>query len=226
MHDLNKLYQECLQDLAALNIVPETICSVTVNTRSKTYWGWCKHRGNKLHDIEISKRLLADHVPERIVKQTICHEILHACPKTKGHTGEWKRLAHVVNNAYGYNITRTNSFSELSLEERPERVIPKYRLVCTRCGYAWSYHRRCYTVDNWKKMRCNRVINDIKCGAPLMLIGPNGQPIDIKHEAKYRFKCNVCGQIVERQRKSKFTENYRKYTCGVCNTKGSFRKIT
>lgn len=33
---------------------------------------------------------------------------------------------------------------------------------------------------------------------------------------KHRFKCTKCGAIVERQRASKFTKNYKNYRCAKC----------
>ena len=39
----------------------------------------------------------------------------------------------------------------------------------------------------------------------------------------HRFKCAGCGQVIERQRESKFTKYYHNYKCGVCGCK--FEKI-
>ncbi len=35
----------------------------------------------------------------------------------------------------------------------------------------------------------------------------------------HRFVCTGCGQVIERQRESKFTQNYQRYTCGKCHCK-------
>lgn len=39
---------------------------------------------------------------------------------------------------------------------------------------------------------------------------------------RYFFKCETCGKVVKRQKKSKFTENYRNYRCSACG--GKFEK--
>lgn len=44
-----------------------------------------------------------------------------------------------------------------------------------------------------------------------------------KNDYKYRFRCKDCGQMVCRERRSKFVDNYRKYRCGVCG--GKFEKL-
>lgn len=36
---------------------------------------------------------------------------------------------------------------------------------------------------------------------------------------KYAFVCNDCGQVIQRTRKSKFTEHYTLYRCGCCGGK-------
>ena len=44
-----------------------------------------------------------------------------------------------------------------------------------------------------------------------------------KENIKYIFKCENCGQIIRRRRKSNFTKYYNLYTCGVCN--GKFERL-
>lgn len=45
------------------------------------------------------------------------------------------------------------------------------------------------------------------------------------NKSKYIFKCEKCGQTVYRTRKSKFTENYKKYFCANNCCYGKFKKI-
>lgn len=42
-------------------------------------------------------------------------------------------------------------------------------------------------------------------------------------DSKYVFVCKECGQIIRRNRKSKFTENFQLYKCGKCG--GKFERI-
>ena len=44
-----------------------------------------------------------------------------------------------------------------------------------------------------------------------------------KKNIKHKFRCERCGTIVERQRESQFTRNYRNYKCSKCG--GKFQKI-
>lgn len=50
--------------------------------------------------------------------------------------------------------------------------------------------------------------------------------IDVEQTEKYikhKFICEDCGQVITRQRDSKFTKYYKHYTCGRCG--GKFNKV-
>lgn len=49
------------------------------------------------------------------------------------------------------------------------------------------------------------------------------KPRNIDHSIKYIFKCKCCGQIVKRQKASKFTQHPENYKCAVCG--GKFERI-
>jgi rRNA maturation endonuclease Nob1 len=81
------------------------------------------------------------------------------------HTGEWKRLAELVNDCYNMDITRCSSFSERLneevLKERTEDKIAKqksFKWKCSACGQTftkissrtpkWYMHPKGYTHKN------------------------------------------------------------------------------
>lgn len=46
---------------------------------------------------------------EKIIQMTIVHELLHTCEGCFNHGAKWKYYAEVMNNKYGYQITRIYS---------------------------------------------------------------------------------------------------------------------
>ena len=150
MHNLNKLFKECLLDLDAIGIEYGNIVEIKVNTRAKSRWGQCKLLNYEYteyweeyeYSINISDRLLNDNVKVERVKDTIIHEILHTCEGCMNHGEQWKRLADLVNDCYScYNIKRTTSSEEKGIEYIPKKY--KYTLICNECNRKYKYNRMC-----------------------------------------------------------------------------------
>lgn len=49
------------------------------------------------------------------------------------------------------------------------------------------------------------------------------KPRRIDHSIKYMFECTCCGQMIKRERASKFTKNPGNYKCAICG--GKFAQI-
>jgi predicted SprT family Zn-dependent metalloprotease len=49
------------------------------------------------------------------------------------------------------------------------------------------------------------------------------KPRNIDHSIKYVFRCSCCGQIVRRERASKFTKHPENYRCAACH--GKFERV-
>lgn len=170
MKDLQKLYQECLNELTDIGIVCGNIKSVTVNTKAKSRWGLCKRKTvidykspvqKYEFEISISYRLLEDEVKDEAAKNTIIHELLHTCEGGHGHKGNWQRLANRVNTAYGYDIKRTTSYDEKGVEDIRVAPVYKYVIACEECGHEYKRTKQTSLIKAPERYRCG------KCGGKL-----------------------------------------------------------
>lgn len=105
---------------------------------------------------------MQDDVPTRSAKGVLIHEMLHTCKDCMCHTGEWKRLANLVNDCYScYNIKRCNSHEEYGVEINHDNF--KYELQCTKCGHIFGHQRMCRSIQHPEDYECG-------CGGKLKRI--------------------------------------------------------
>lgn len=136
MHDLEKEFAYCKNLLRDIDIAFDEDATIEINTRAKRRWGQCRHRswGNS---INISSILADERVPVESLRKVILHELLHTVNGCQNHGYLWQRFAGMVNHAYGYAISRTDSEDSLSIpnELRISNTMEyKYILVCENCG--------------------------------------------------------------------------------------------
>lgn len=129
MKNLNSLFFDVMADVNNAHIVPGTIIKVSWNTRAKKRWGCCKKKPNGF-EIEISAMLVDDSIPESIVKDVICHEILHTCSGAFNHGRIWKSLAYRMMDK-GYRINRAQAPGK---DGYPDEEESKYKFICKGCG--------------------------------------------------------------------------------------------
>ena len=141
MKDLNVLVADCKDILDDLGITYGPIESVRVNNRLTACWGRCKHnKRTGTYSIEFSKQIMSDEMEYEATMNTIIHEFLHAGKNRMCHTGEWKRLAELVNREYPqYNICRCTSAEEKGVAERVKHY--NYIVECPKCGREFKYQR-------------------------------------------------------------------------------------
>lgn len=49
---------------------------------------------------------------------------------------------------------------------------------------------------------------------------------EVKSRApRYAFRCKVCGQLIIKKQRCKFTKHYRMYGCGICGTRNAFVQV-
>ena len=143
MRDLNKITEECRQEIESIGITCGEVKRVVVNYRAKARWGQCKGLKGGGYEINISSQLMSDDVDIVALKTTVIHELLHTVKGTRGHTGLWKEYAELMNDTYGYNIKRcTPAYEKGITEEQRASMIPKYFIECTNCGLVYDYCRR------------------------------------------------------------------------------------
>lgn len=132
---------------------------VRVNRRARTRFGCCVQKNGKFY-IEIAEQMLR--ADERAVCQVLAHEALHSCRGCANHGQRWKAYAAKMNEAYGYEITRADSFDQLGLaDERPVKFI----VSCQSCGRQMSRMKRSPLVEHPERYRC-------RCGGTLTVEEP------------------------------------------------------
>ena len=161
MRDLSAYAAQCMRELDRLHICYAQNITFAVNTRAKTRLGVCKKQGDR-YTVEIAAPLLDESMPEKLLKETLHHELLHSCRGCMQHTGRWKALAERVNAAYGYQITRTAEKDEL-----PQGLVqqPRYRVICPHCGAVYDRYKRSALIDHPERYRCG------KCRQPMVGAG-------------------------------------------------------
>ena len=165
MKDLNKLYEECMEELTRINMdFSNKIVRVSVNGRLRTTLGVCnRDRRTGKFTIDINPALLADNVNDMEVKDTIIHEMIHTCPGCFNHGYEWKRRADRVNRMLGYHVSRTASRADMEAANvKVKREEFKYALECVECGSQYKYNRWGKALENPSRYRCGKCHGDLK----------------------------------------------------------------
>ena len=139
------------------NISPE----VKKNKRAKKRFAACKRNGRTFF-IEVSERLYSADVPEKKLMETLAHEVLHTCRGCFDHGKRWKQYAAVMNQRWGYEISRTAEHKELGLEDDGSREPFRYVLTCEKCGKQIKRRRRSRLITHTDQYRC-------LCGGKLVL---------------------------------------------------------
>ena len=178
---LNKLYRECIKELnmVGIDILDEKYygeIDISISKRNNKRYGCCRQeepdkrykaiikrgrrkiiryeRFNK-HHIEISKWVLE--LEDNIIKNTIIHELIHCIPYCNNHGIEFKKYAKLINNTYGYDISRVGDKKkdyEKSNLEYNEGSKYNYRVVCKGCKQ--EFYRQRINKDFVKKYICGK----------------------------------------------------------------------
>lgn len=180
---LIKLYNECLEELKSIGIIFDNK-EITINIakRNNKRYGCCKpsipdekykvvikkslrkyiikYENFKKYEIEISKWVFD--LDEKIIKNTIIHELLHCLPYCNNHGKVFKKYAKLINEKLGYNITRAGNkkedFEKSNMEYEEDKEY-KYKIVCTKCGNI--FYRKRLTKNFVKKYRCSRCLGKL-----------------------------------------------------------------
>lgn len=165
MEHINEIYKEVIREARALNLPISNKINeeIVINRRAKSRFGCCKRikrLSGETFEIEISHRLL--NCDQKMIKQTLAHELLHTCACCDNHGHLWQAYARKMNEAYGYNIKRTGTAEQLGIEENEQKRILKenYVLICKNCGIKVARTRMSNVVKYPSQYRC-------RCGGKL-----------------------------------------------------------
>ena len=180
---LTKLYNECLEELKSIGITfDDKDITIKISKRNNKRYGCCKtllpddkykvvikkslrkyivkYENFKKYEIEISKWVLD--LNDKIIKNTIIHELLHCLPYCNNHGEYFKKYAKLINEKLGYNITRAGNKKEdfeKSNVDFKESEQYKYRIICTKCGS--TFYRKRLAKNFARKYRCSRCLGKL-----------------------------------------------------------------
>ena len=159
---LQKLYKECLQELNSIGINLENNddrgeIDISIAKRRAKRYGCCRQEkpdknfkitkkiGNRKriayekfgeHHIEISKWVME--LDDKIIKNTIIHELIHCIPFCNNHGEQFKKYATYINAKLGYNIKRVGNpkedYQKSNISYKEKEVKYKYKIKCQKCG--------------------------------------------------------------------------------------------
>lgn len=175
---LNRLYNESIEELKRIGInFDNKDISIKISKRNNKRYGCCKpsepdenykaitkkslkgiiikYENFKKYEIEISKWVLD--LDEKIIKNTIIHELIHCLANCNNHGIHFKEYAKLINDNLGYNIARTGNKAEdykKSNINYSEDIEYRYKIKCTNCGKVFYRKRLCKNFV--KKYRCSK----------------------------------------------------------------------
>lgn len=163
--NIKELFKDVIKEAQAIKIpVPENIIGeIYINPRPKKRFGCCR-KTKSGYEIELSQFVLD--APEKKIKEILAHELLHTCMGCQDHGSIWKKFAGMMNEAYGYNIKRVNSFEEMGLaQEIQDKDSGKIRYIikCQNCGREYPRQRFTCVMKKINAYRC-------QCGGKLTVI--------------------------------------------------------
>lgn len=178
---LNKLYNDCVKELEGIKFEitnnPEIgTIDISISKRNNKRYGCCKHEEPdetdyhikkykndfkivyhkfKKHHIEISKWVMD--LDEKIIKNTIIHEILHCMPYCNNHGLLFQNYACYINQKLGYNIrtlgNKEADYKKSNLDFEADHRNYNYKIICKECGNI--FYRKRLKKDLIKKYRCS-----------------------------------------------------------------------
>lgn len=168
MKNMMEMYWKALEIVEHdCSICTGTITKVELNYRAKNRFGQCKRKSDGTYELNFNYRIFDDNANEHAIITCMIHEILHTCKGGMTHKGEWKRLANVVREKTGYNVTRCNSYSDFGVESPIKRKAHNYVFVCEDCGQVFIRERASKFTRNYHNYSCG------KCGGNLRFDSKN-----------------------------------------------------
>ena len=152
---LKRLYLESLNELSSIGInFNNKIISIGFSKRNNKRYGCCKIENN-VYYIEISKWVME--LDDKLVKNTIIHELIHCIPGCNNHGEKFKFYAKKINDKLGYSVSRVGNkkedFEKCNLEFK-EDLSYKYKIICSLCGQV--YYRKRMAKNFIRKYRCGK----------------------------------------------------------------------
>lgn len=140
------------------------IREVKFNRKISTYGTCTTHRDGTI-TIHISE--IAFSGGNKVLKNTVLHELIHGFTDTKEHNAMWYKYAKEIGAEYGVNITQYVTKEEriACKEYRDSRY--NWAVTCPSCGTTWKSYRKTRVINALMYGRkctcsCGHVGNDFK----------------------------------------------------------------
>lgn len=170
-YNLDQMLAECIDECFVVGIQLKDIDPhIRINTRLRKTFARCLVNKSDYCRIEFASFVLKSD-NEKEIRNTMMHEVLHAGigidnRVAEGHDHTWRKYAEIVNNEFGYNVSRYGTYEEYGLKE-PETVY-RYETYCENCGKVNKHERMCHAVEHPSCWKCGN------CGTTLKSRGING----------------------------------------------------
>ena len=150
---LYPIMNEIRNNMLAIGIkCSKRIVDIKFTGQRKT-WGRCyKSPDSDTYRITVSDVLGKKGVDPNALKSVMAHELLHTCPECWCHTGEFLRLAEILEEKYGYKI-KEHSSKKLGIPEEVKYDEP-YVIECSECGQKYGYNKRMRWFPYLEKCGC------------------------------------------------------------------------
>jgi hypothetical protein len=152
MRDLNELFTRCCEELDVIGVpyAKGKIDGVYSNSRYTRRYGNCRRLPNGHFEISIASFLLSDKITsDKIVRNTIFHELTHTCPDCFNHGKKFHEWGALISDCYDVDISTyvskeiSNTVNEAGVIKKPKN---KYEVVCCGCGAKSYFKRKTNTV--------------------------------------------------------------------------------
>lgn len=127
----------------------------------------------------------------------------------------WGQCKLLPNKKYEIDISQQLLNDTIPIKSLKSTIMHEILHTCKNCynhGQVWKrYAERVSKAYGYNIKRCTsseeKGVKEIKSVKKII----------------HQFVCNGCGQVVDRERESRFTKNYTEYRCGMCGS--DFKKI-
>lgn len=158
--ELQKMFWEEIHYAQTRKIWPENVDNVGFYLRSSVKTvascSWHKYTDGMVDigfafNAEVVKK-----IPLAKLRETVIHEVAHACSIGDGHGFKWKKMYCMLGERWGYdNPTRLEKDAAINAVVREYKTSKaKYLVRCPACGTTWKYTRATACVQRPQAFRC------------------------------------------------------------------------
>lgn len=141
LFNLEQIMHTCKQQLVSLGFTElnSKYYNLEINSRFRNKLGQCCYnRKSMFYTIKISKSFIQ--VCPEYVSNTMMHELIHSINGCMNHGPNFKHVAKLVNDKFGYNVSTTAYYDSYNMYLKNTKNY-KYKVKCSHCGKEWLYEK-------------------------------------------------------------------------------------